>query len=253
VSIHFGDNVNGVIPGNGLNIYAKYRVGGGSVGNLAANQIVDIASAITGVFVSGSSVTSGGTDAESIDQIRVNAPLAFTTQQRAVTLADYANLALSIPAVSQANAVANSYTNITVYMTATGNTVPSQPLLDQVQAYVQTRALAGTVVSTLAATRVPITVIVNIGVSSQYNPNSVQLQATQAVQNLFAPANVTMGVRIPVSKVYNTLATIPGVTFVNITELQRQDAAGASVTDILLHPYEIPILGTLTLTSTLSF
>lgn len=253
VSIHFGDNVNGVIPGNGLNIYAKYRVGGGSVGNLAANQIVDIASAITGVFVTGSSATSGGTDAESIDQIRVNAPLAFTTQQRAVTLADYANLALSIPAVSQANAVANSYTNITVYMTATGNTVPTQSLLDQVQAYVQTRALAGTVVTTLAASRIPITVIVNIGVSSQYNPNSVQLQATQAVQNLFAPANVTMGVRIPVSKVYNTLATIPGVTYVTITELQRQDAAGASVNDILLHPYEIPILGNLTLTSTLSF
>lgn len=252
VSIHFGDNVNGAIPSTGLNIYAKYRVGGGSIGNLSSNQIVDIASAITGVFITGSSATTGGTDAEGIDQIRANAPRAFTTQQRAVTLSDFGNLALSIPAVSQANAIANTYTNVAVYMTATGNTVPSQALLDQVQIYLQDRALAGTVVSTLAANIIPITVTINIGISSQYNPSSVSLQATQAVQNLFAPANVVMGARIPVSKVYNTLATVPGVTFVNITVLQRSDAAGSSVVDVLLHPYEIPSLGVFTLTSTIS-
>jgi hypothetical protein len=252
VTIHFGDNVNGAIPGVGLNVYANYRVGGGSIGNLAANQLVDIASPITGISIIGSTSTTGGTDAEGIDQIRANAPRAFTTQQRAVTLADYGKLALSIPAVSQANAVANTFTNITVYLTATGNTVPAQSLLDQVQALLQADALAGTVVSTLAAVRVPVVFTVNVGVSSLYNPNSVQLQATQTIQNLFAPSNVAMGVRIPVSKAYNALATIPGITFVNITEMQRGDASGTATIDILLQPYEIPFLNTLTVTTTLS-
>src|SRR5690349_12691663 len=102
VSINFGDNVNGEIPAAGLNIYANYRVGGGAIGNLSSNQIIDIASPITGISITGSSATTGGQDAETIDQIRTNAPRAFTTQQRAVTLADFGNLALSIPAVSQA-------------------------------------------------------------------------------------------------------------------------------------------------------
>src|SRR5690242_10483928 len=70
VSIHFGDGINGAIPPAGLNIYANYRVGGGTIGNLAANSIVDIASAINGVAISASSATSGGTAAETIDQIR---------------------------------------------------------------------------------------------------------------------------------------------------------------------------------------
>src|SRR5690242_14330062 len=102
VTIHFGDNVNGAVPADGLNIYANYRVGGGSIGNLASNQIQDIAAAISGVSVIGSSATTGGIDAEGIDQIRNNAPRSFTTQQRAVTIDDYGNLALAIPAVSQA-------------------------------------------------------------------------------------------------------------------------------------------------------
>lgn len=251
VTIHFGDNINGAIPAAGLNIYAHYRVGGGIVGNLATNQVVDIASAITGISIIGASATTGGTDAEGIDQIRVNAPKSFTTQQRAVSLEDYANLALSIAAVSQANAVANSYTNITVYLTATGNTIPSQTLLDQVQTFIQQRALAGTVVSTIAASKIPINITVNVGVSSLFNPSSVQLQAIQAVQNIFAPANVVMGQRIPISKVYSVLSAIAGVTFVNVTIMYRTDAT-SSLTDILLRPFEIPSLNTLTLTTTLS-
>lgn len=251
VTINFGDNVNGAIPAAGLNIYANYRVGGGTIGNLASNQITDIASAITGISVTGSSATTGGTDAEGIDQIRVNAPRAFTTQQRAVTLDDFSRLALSLAPVSQANALANTYTNVTVYMTATGNTVPTQILLDQTQLFLQQRALAGVVVTTLPALQIPINITVSVGVSTLFNPSSVQLQATQAVQNLFAPANVVMGQRIPVSKVYSTLAAVAGVTFVNITQMYRTDAT-TSVTDILLRNSEIPFLNTLTLTTTLS-
>lgn len=250
VSINFGDNVNGEIPAAGLNIYANYRVGGGAIGNLSSNQIIDIASPITGVSITGSSATTGGQDAETIDQIRTNAPRAFTTQQRAVTLADFGNLALSIPAVSQAKAVAVTFTNVTIYLTGTGNTVPSQTLLDQVALYVQARALAGTVVSAQAASRIGINVgsvgsPVVLGVSQRYSPTSVQTQAVQAIQNLFAPANTTLGQRIPVSLVYSTLMSIPGIVYVTIPLMARADATQSGANDILLRDWELPITGTI--------
>jgi hypothetical protein len=254
VTINFGDGVNGAIPAAGLNIYANYRVGGGIVGNLSSNQIIDIAAPITGVSIVGSSSTTGGMNAETIDQIRVNAPRAFTTQDRAVTLADYGNLAMSLPSISQANAIANSYNNITVYVAATGNTVPTQAVLDQVTAFLQPLVMAGTYVTTLSANFIPINIgssgsPVIIGVSPRYSPSSIQVLATQAIQNLFAPANVVIGQRIPVSSVYSTLSAIPGVTYVNIPLMARSDATQSGANDILLRTFELPVAGNIIITA----
>lgn len=255
VSIHFGDGINGAVPPAGLNVYANYRVGGGTIGNLAANSIVDIASAINGVSVSASSTTSGGTAAETIDQIRSNAPRAFTTQQRAVTLADYGNLAMSLPIVSQANAVANTYTNITVYITGQGNTVPTQATLDTVTAYLTGLDLAGAVVTCTAASLIPINVgssgsPVLIGCSSRYSPTSIQIQATQAVQNLFAPSNVQLGGRVTLSSVYSALYAIPGVQYINIPLFVRSDATQSGAADILMRSNELPTAGNIVITVT---
>lgn len=255
VSIHFGDNVNGAIPASGLNIYANYRVGGGTIGNLSANSITDIASPILGVTIAGSSSSTGGTPAETIDQIRINAPRAFTTQQRAVTLADYGNLAMSLPVVSQARAVANTYTSVTVYITGTGNTIPNQAILDSVTAFLQPLVLAGTSVTCTAATLVPINVgatasPVLIGCSSRYSPSSIQTLATQAIQNLFAPSSVTLGGRVSLSSVYSALYTIPGVQYVNIPLFVRSDATQSGAADILMRSYELPTSGNIIITVT---
>lgn len=255
VTIQFGDGINGFIPPAGLNIYANYRVGGGTIGNLSSNSIIDIASPIVGISITGSSATTGGTNAETIDQIRVNAPRSFTTQQRAVTLADYGNLAMSLPAVSQANGYANTYTNITVYITGTGNTVPNQATLDQVTAFLQPLALAGTVVTCTAAHLVPINVgstgsPVLIGCSSRYSPTSIQTLATQAIQNLFAPSNVTLAGRVSLSSVYSALYNIPGVQYVTIPLFVRSDATQSGAADILMRAYELPTAGNIVITVT---
>lgn len=246
VTVNFGDNINGAIPPAGLQIYANYRVGGGTIGNLAANSIIDIASPVLGVTISSSSATTGGTAAETIDQIRVNAPKAFTTQQRAVTLADYGNLAMSLSTVSQANAVANTYNSITVYITGVGNIVPTQSVINQVTTFLQANSLAGTVVTVTPATLTGINVgatatPVVIGCSSRYSPLSIQIAATQAIQNLFSPSNVVLGGRVSLSSVYSALYNIPGVQYVNIPLFVRADATQSGAADILMRSFELPI------------
>lgn len=252
VTVNFGDNVNGAVPASGLSVYANYRVGGGIVGNLAANQIVDISSAITGIAIIASSATTGGTDSESIDQIRTNAPRAFTTQQRAVTLNDYGNLALSISAVAKARAVDYTFGNVRVYITGTGNTAPSQVLLDKVNDFLQARASAGVVVTTSPAVAAGVNIgssgnQVIIGFSTRYSPTSIKTTATQAVQNLFAPSNVSLGQRVPVSLVYSTLMSIPGVLYVSIPVMYRVSDT-SSVGDIVLRDWEYPVINDLYIT-----
>jgi hypothetical protein len=243
ITVHFGDNVNGAIPAAGLNIYANYRVGGGSIGNLGINQINDIASPITGVTIASSTATTGGVDRESIDQIRNNAPKAFTAQDRAVTAQDFSNLAITYPGIAQAGTLATTSTNVQVYATANGNVTPSQALLDGLQVYLQSKAMIGQVVSTSAASRIEIAATLTVGISPLYDPSTVSLQVTQAIQNLLAPANVTLGMRLPVSKAYSTVMSVPGVIYTNITVWNRS-GGGFTLGDIYLQVSEIPFIAT---------
>ena len=135
VSISFGDGISGSIPTNYSEIRARYVVGGGSIGNISLDTINTIVyipglsegqtTAIQGVVtVTNSSVGIGGSDPESNDLIRVAAPAALRSGNRAVTLQDYADLALSVSGVGKANATAAVWTSVTVYL------APSRTALD---------------------------------------------------------------------------------------------------------------------------
>lgn len=257
VTISFGDDINGAVPPAGLKLYAGYRVGGGTIGNLSSNQITDIASPITGVAVSSSTAMTGGADAESIDQIRVNAPRAYRTQDRAVTLADFGNLALGVSSVSQANAVANTYSNVTVYLTAVGNTTPTQGLLDVVTDYLQQRAMAGATVTAQAASFVGVNIgstgtPVVVGCDPRYNPTAIQTKATQAIQGLFDPAKTTFAQRLSASAVYSVVNAIPGVSYVVIPLMARADAAQSGTADVVMRAWELPVAGNIVVTATAS-
>ena len=257
VTVSFGDDINGAVPDAGLSIYAGYRVGGGTIGNLSTNQVTDIGTPIVGVNISGSSAMTGGADAEGIDQIRVNAPRAYRTQDRAVTLDDYGNLALGVSAVSQANAIANTYTNVTVYITAVGNTTPSQGLLDTVTTYLSSRAMAGATVTVQAGSFIPVNVgstasPVIIGCSPRYNPSALKTKATQAIQALFAPEKATFAQRISVSAVYAALNAIPGVDYAIIPLMARNDAVQSGTADVICRAWELPVAGNIVVTATAS-
>lgn len=249
VTINFGDGINGAVVPAGLNIYAGYRVGGGVVGNLAANQVIDIASQISGVTIASSTAMSGGADAENIDQIRVNAPRAFRTQNRAVTLEDFGDLALGVSSISQARAIGNNYNNVTVYCLSTGNTIPSQGLLDIVTRYLQDRALVGATVTAQAASTFAVNVTVNVGCEARFNADTMKLRVTQAIQELFEASRTTLGQRLPVSTVYSTINAIQGVSYVTITTMTRADFIQSGANDIIARDWEIPRSGTITVTT----
>jgi hypothetical protein len=194
--VSFGDNLNGQIPNNQLNVYATYRIGGGVVGNISANQVINIADpSVSGVSVSldnaGQSMSSAmisGTDQESTDQIRSNAPRAFRTQNRAVTLQDFIDATISVPGVLRANAVAGSFTSVTVFVVGPNGAAPNALLISNVQRVLAGKALAGCSISVAS----PAFISVNVGGNST-SLGTVTVDITTGVLTVSAAHGLLVG------------------------------------------------------------
>lgn len=108
----FGDGINGQNPGYNASYFVTYRVGGGSRGNIVSNFInaqVNATGSFTG-FVTNTTQSTGGADAETVSHAKKYAPLTFSRQDRVVTLEDYTSFAntfiSSFGTVGKATAVA---------------------------------------------------------------------------------------------------------------------------------------------------
>lgn len=83
------------VPGNGRQIRAWYRGGGGSDGNVAAGHLRVLADSIAGVEVTNRAAAAGGRDAETLDNALLRGPHQLNACERVVTARDYERLAVS--------------------------------------------------------------------------------------------------------------------------------------------------------------
>lgn len=89
--IYFGDGVTGFKPSNNNIVTLDYVITDGVEANGANTfTMVDNVGGYSTITVTLASAASGGAVAETLESIRFNAPLTFTTQNRAVTSDDYA-------------------------------------------------------------------------------------------------------------------------------------------------------------------
>ena len=100
-------NVNDLLGTNSLNmgetptntiLTVQYRVGGGPDSNAQAGELTTIADGTTGISVTNDESATGGTDGQTVDEIRHNAKSFFASQNRCVTRQDYQARILNLPA-----------------------------------------------------------------------------------------------------------------------------------------------------------
>jgi hypothetical protein len=104
-TIRFGDGIFGDVPERGAIFQVTYRVGGGTIGNVAADSItkVDPATAALVLAVTNPFAAKEGADKETDEQVRRLAPQAFRARQfRAVRREDYEKAAETLPWVLRA-------------------------------------------------------------------------------------------------------------------------------------------------------
>jgi hypothetical protein len=112
-TVTFGNQLQGMIvpPGRRIRVL-QMRIGGGSAGNLPAGSLTSIQA----LDVSGNAVTqtitvqqpiatTGGADPETLDHAEQRIPALLRHQNRAVTAADYSDLAQAVPGANVARVV----------------------------------------------------------------------------------------------------------------------------------------------------
>jgi Baseplate J-like protein len=108
--LRFGDGVSGERPRSQTGLQVTWRVGNGGAGNVGAEAIRhlvvddDTQPWLTGLSLRNPLEARGGVDPETVEEVRSRAPLTAATQTRAVTEADYAAAARSVPGVAAAAA-----------------------------------------------------------------------------------------------------------------------------------------------------
>lgn len=258
-SVVFGDSANGEIPSVGAVITATYRVGGGASGNVAANTLVNIVDNVpAGITVTNSGSAIGGAPTESTASIRTNAVRAVNSQGRAVTLDDFASVAVQVPSVGKASAVSATNSSVTVYVApdggggVDGSGVPQAPLaslITSVAAALADAAPAPTTVTVLGPTYVPINITVTVHVANAFRQDRVVTDTTYALSNLLDFDNVIFGDTVTVADIQAVLLSVPGASWGDITLLDR-DSGSAFNNSVALAANEIPVVGTITVNGT---
>ncbi len=257
-NLRFGDGVHGRRPPAGETFTAQYRIGAGAVGNVGADSIAHIVSTDSGIVrVRNPLPATGGTEPEATERVREIAPATFRTQQRAVTAADYADVARAAGGIQMARARAR-WTGSWRTMAVTVD--PEKT--DRLDAGTQTRVLnrldrfrmAGADVAVRRPRYVPLEVAIDVCVASDYSAADVERAlldrlGTAALpdggRGLFHPDNFTFGQPIWLSQIYGAVYGVEGIESATVTVFRRMGESGSADLDagrIRLADTELPRL-----------
>jgi uncharacterized phage protein gp47/JayE len=236
VVIRFGNGVNGRIPPVGLTIKASFSTCSGAIGNVAENTLNTLTAAdLSRVTVVSSTKGSGGNNSESSESLRKAIPRAFRAQDRAVTLSDFADIALGVSGVAKARAeyTSNNTTGgsvsiyavpyITDYTTLAGsvNTLAvEQTLRQEIVFTVNPVTMLGVSAVTVPA-QIDLTTIyvgMQVMVKSAYLQNRVISAVREAVTALFDFDKIDFGQVLTVGEVYRAVLAVEGVDWVVVNE-----------------------------------
>lgn len=239
-ALRFGDNTHGMRPDSGTAFTAIYRIGNGTAGNVGAESIAHVVGSSGAIAaVRNPCAAAGGVDAEDAATVRRRAPQAFRTQQRAVTLDDYAAVAARGSAVQRATA--------SMRWTGSWNTVfitvdpaagaDSAAVKAAVPAQVDPYRMAGVDLDVSDPRYVSLEIALHVCVKNEYFRSDVKQQLLQAFSNrrlpdgrvgLFHPDNYSFGQSVYLSRIYDAAHSVQGVAAVQVLTFQRQGTQDGS-------------------------
>lgn len=177
VAVVFGNGTLGKIPvAYDDGILAKYRVGGGSNGNVTSNTITVMENPLADIVRTFNPYTAKklGEDEESLELAKVNAIKNLRTLDRAVTLRDYKEIAFQLPFVLLSNSEElNDGRTVNVYLVSKYNKTLSTEELKEAEEFYENVKMIGTTPVIKNATYVPLNLNVTI---SKYNNDTTDYQ-----------------------------------------------------------------------------
>jgi hypothetical protein len=238
----FGDNSAGRIPPFGSEIFVSYRYGvGASANDLSLGSLTVLVPPtgvdIYGIFVTNGAPPIGGADHESVESMRYSIPRSTgRLKSRAVTLNDYADLALQVPGVAKAVSFGTLYTAVHVRVAPVGgnaNDAYMARLNAAVEDHLRDKVLVGTHIYSEPSTAddlwLDAYLRITVHVQPAYNKTQVRKAVENSVRSLFAFDNVDFGTRISLGQVYRACLTVQGVEWAEIRWLDSVAPSNTSM------------------------
>jgi hypothetical protein len=268
--IRFGDDVHGMNPQLGPDdvpklLYAFYRIGNGTEGNVGAESIKRVINNLknndSAKLENGKNSirnpmpATGGVDAESIFEVRQNAPQTAKINERAIADADYAEILKQKCRDVQRAVAKTRWTGswYTVYVTVDrfGGKEIDEEFKTQVLNTLNKYRLSGYDIEVNSPLYVPIEIEMTVNASQSSLRDEVKKALLEAFSNrtlpdgrkgFFHPDNFTFGQPVFLSKIAAAAARIDGVISLNVTKFKRTDKSddtGLSEGVIKIGPFEI--------------
>src|SRR6266540_858660 len=256
--LRFGDDERGRQPEEGSQFDGSYRVGTGRAGNVGAETITRIVAGFSGVHsVRNPLAATGGVDPESLEHVRLDAPEAFRTQERAVTEADYAEVTGRYEGVQRAAAAfrwTGSWYTTFITVDRIGGLALDPAYERDLRTFLDRYRMAGHDLELERPVTVPLDLLLEVCVKPGYFRTDVQQALLDRLSNhvlpdgtrgFFHPDNFTFGQPVYLSQLFEAAMAVAGVEWVQAQRFQRFGKAPAQELEhevLTPAPREVPVL-----------
>jgi hypothetical protein len=240
--IKFGDGVFGAVPPNEFNIVVRYVASRGLEGNSGANTITTITDSLFStdglnvtVAVTNVEPAVGGSDRETIEHARRQAPQEFSTLGRAVTKTDAKALVDGLPGVlvssvwgeqELAHPDIKHFNQMYVTFLAEGivpnlvvgkeSWIPTTGIRDYVIAFLENKKIITTLLNFVEPNCIFADLMVDAFIEPSAATATVQQAIIDAVNDFFTLDETVFGKDLRYSNLMKTLDVIPGVDYLKL-------------------------------------
>jgi hypothetical protein len=221
----FGDGVEGsTLPTGQNNMQATYRIGLGVAGNVAAGSITTLIDRPLGVSgVNNPQAATGGQDAQSVQDIRANAPFSVLTLGRVVSITDYQNFAATFAGIAKAYAIwipSGPGRGVFITVAASGGMAlpPGDPTLANLIASLHDYGNPLIPIHVQSFLETLFSIEAELLCDAAYDASAVKAAVLASLAQKYSFANRTFGQGVSTDEIEAFIQAVPGVVAVNVSK-----------------------------------
>jgi len=226
-TVVFGDGRTGAVPPAGAAIEAAYRIGRGTVGNIGVGRLSRVKRAHPLVdHVKNLTEISGGTEPPTTAEVRTQATRYIRTFDRAVSVADLADLALTMPGIARASARWYQHEGAVLVVATADGGAPNP--LSAVRAFLDARRDTDVPLTLKSPTAHDIDVAAHVDPDPDWLPELVAAAVRDTLTTRFSFPSEQLGAPGYLSEVYALVEALPGVVSARVTTFVTSGHTGVA-------------------------
>lgn len=241
VMVLFGDGKAGMIPEFGSTLFASFRLGGGTNGNLSPGLINNLVVDNTDIDTTQNlDATEKGLDFEDLDLVRERAPKQKRSGGIAVVGSDYEDLAELYPGIRRAVAIEtyNANNEIQIYLSTMDGVPYTTTLANEVKSYIIANSMMNQTINIFPVQYKSINLTLTVYIYPDIDPDIVKFEVENRTRDFLDPNQFRFAETIYPGQIASENYSVQGVQNVVVT---------APTGNIVMGATELPKLASLTI------